>query len=315
MAKQLLSISQLSRKDVDSIFSLATSLIKQNAHLSNKITPLSDYIVINMFFEYSTRTRTAFELACKRLGAYVVNIQGEASSAKKGESIIDTAQTLSAMAPQILIVRHEQSGAVDIFAKHFDGIVINAGDGLHEHPTQALLDAFTIQQQLGSVKGKTIAICGDILHSRVARSNLRLLHMLGAKLRVVGPPPLIPADIEEAMHAKPYYAMEEGIKDVDVIMMLRLQKERMRANYIASEREFNHLYGLNHARLKLAKKNAMVLHPGPVMRGVEICSSLEREIPQLYALKQVENGIAVRQALLLFLTGEQSAVSSQQVSN
>ncbi|MFI4989194.1 MAG: aspartate carbamoyltransferase catalytic subunit, partial [Alphaproteobacteria bacterium] len=253
--------------------------------------------VINLFFENSTRTRTSFELAGKRLGGDVINMQVAASSIKKGETLIDTAMTLNAMHPDVLVVRHSDSGAVKLLSEKVNCAVINAGDGSHEHPTQALLDALTIRRRKGRLSGLAVAICGDILHSRVARSNISLLNIMGAKVRVVAPPTLLPAAVER-LGVEVFYDMPNGLKDVDVVMMLRLQTERMHGSFVPSIREYFHFFGLDYAKLEVAKKDAMIMHPGPMNRGVEIDSEVADDIGRSAIHEQVEMGVAVRMACL-----------------
>ena len=249
-----------------------------------------------MFFEASTRTQSSFELAGKRLGADVMNMSVGNSSLKKGETLIDTAMTLNAMRPDILVVRHHQAGAVHLLARKVDCSVINAGDGAHEHPTQALLDALTIRRNLGEIEGRTVAICGDILHSRVARSNILLLTTMGAIVRVIAPSTLMPAGIE-AMGVEPFVDMRRGLEGADVVMMLRLQRERMEGAFVPSTKEYFRRYGLDAEKLACAKPGALVMHPGPMNRGVEIDSAVADGAQSLIR-EQVEMGVAVRMAVL-----------------
>jgi len=250
-----------------------------------------------LFFENSTRTRTSFELAGKRLGADVINMSVDGTSIKKGETLIDTAMTLNAMHLDALVVRHHESGAVHLLADKMNCAVINAGDGAHEHPTQALLDALTIRRRKGSLQGLTVAICGDILHSRVARSNIALLNIMGARVRVVAPRTLLPAQIDR-LGVEVFHDMARGLADVDIIMMLRLQMERMNGNFLPSLREYFHFYGLDQAKLAKAKPDALIMHPGPINRGVEIDSAVADDIDRSLILGQVEMGVAVRMACL-----------------
>jgi aspartate carbamoyltransferase catalytic subunit len=250
-----------------------------------------------MFFENSTRTQASFELAGKRLGADVMNMAMQASSIKKGETLIDTALTLNAMHPDILVVRHPHSGAVDLLAQKVNCTVLNAGDGQHEHPTQALLDGLTIRRAKGRLHRLNIAICGDIAHSRVARSNIILLGKMENRIRLIGPPTLMPAGIAE-LGCEVYQDMREGLHDVDVVMMLRLQKERMDGGFIPSEREYYHRYGLDAEKLQYAKSNAIVMHPGPMNRGVEIDGEIADDINRSVIQEQVEMGVAVRMAAM-----------------
>ncbi len=256
---------------------------------------------INAFFENSTRTLLSFEIAGKRLGADVVNMHAAQSSVKKGETLIDTAITLNAMRSDVIVIRHGSSGAVALIADKVDCPVLNAGDGRHEHPTQALLDALTIRRHKGSIAGLTVAICGDVLHSRVARSNILALTALAAEVRVVGPATLIP-DAIEAMGAARFTDMDEGISGADVVMMLRLQNERMDGAFVPSPREYHALYGLTYERLKRAKPDALVMHPGPMNRGVEIASNVADDVNRSVIAEQVEMGVAVRMAYLDVLT-------------
>ncbi len=256
---------------------------------------------INLFFEESTRTRMSFEIAGKRLGADVINMAVAQSSLKKGETLLDTALTLDAMHPDVIVIRHQDSGAVKLIADKVSCAVLNAGDGRHEHPTQALLDALTIRGRKGLINGLTIAICGDILHSRVARSNFQLLGSLGAKVRAVAPPTLLPRDIDR-LGVEVFTNMTDGLRDADVVMMLRLQQERMQGAYVPSLREYFALYGLTHERLKVAKPDVLVMHPGPMNRGVEIASDVADDINRSAITEQVEMGVAVRMACLDILT-------------
>ena len=303
--KNLISIKDLSDRDLDLIFSNSK---KHFANNQNRVftDSLKGKTLINFFFENSTRTRTSFEIAAKNLGAGVINIDISLSSLKKGETIIDTAKTINAMNPDFVAIRHNASGIVNLLKQHIDAAVINAGDGTNEHPSQALLDAFAIMQNKGSVKGLEIAICGDILHSRVARSNLILLHRLGANIRLIMPPTLLIKDFENWVNKKwgikIYQKLEDGIKNADVIMMLRIQQERMLGCFVPSTAEYYHLFGLDHHKLLLAKKDAIVLHPGPINREVEISSALADDENFSLILNQVEAGVAVRQSILEFLT-------------
>ena len=257
--------------------------------------------VINLFFEDSTRTRTSFELAGKRLGADTINMSVATSSVHKGESLIDTALTLNAMHPDVLIVRHPHSGAVDLLSQKVTCAVINAGDGSHEHPTQALLDALTIRRRRGRIGGLTVAICGDIAHSRVARSNIHLLTTMGARVRVVGPPTLVPTAIDR-MGVDVFHDMAAGLKDCDIVMMLRLQLERMHGTYVPSLRENFHFYGLDYDKLAHARPDALIMHPGPINRGVEIDTAVADDVERSVITEQVEMGVAVRMACLEAVT-------------
>lgn len=298
--KHLLGIEPLSKEDINLILQTAEKYIDANRKENKKCDTLKGRTQINVFFENSTRTRTSFELAGKRMSADVINMSASASSVKKGETLIDTAMTLNAMNPDFIVLRHPYSGAVHLLAKKVNCAVINAGDGMHEHPTQALLDALTIKRRCGEIKGLTVAICGDIVHSRVARSNILLLNKMGAKVRIIAPPTLMPA-CPECLGAEVFTSMKEGIKNADVIMMLRLQTERMQGAFIPSVREYFELYGLSYEKLNEAGSDAFVMHPGPINRGVEISGNLADDINRSVILNQVEMGIAVRQAVLELL--------------
>src|SRR5690606_30042812 len=261
---------------------------------------------INMFFENSTRTQSSFELAGKRLGADVMNMAMQTSSVKKGETLIDTALTLNAMHPDLLVVRHPQSGAVDLLAQKVNCAVLNAGDGRHEHPTQALLDALTIRRAKGRLHRLTVAICGDIAHSRVARSNILLLGKMESRIRLIAPPTLIPAGAQD-WGVEVYDDMRAGLDGADVVMMLRLQKERMDGGFIPSEREYYHRFGLDAEKLSHAKPDAIVMHPGPMNRGVEIDGTLADDINRSVIQEQVEMGVAVRMAAMDLLARNRAA--------
>ena len=266
-----------------------------------KFDYLKNKICINLFFENSTRTRTSFELAGKKLSADILNIAVGASSIKKGETMIDTAMTLNAMQPDIIVVRHYDAGAVKLLSEKVNCGVINAGDGPHEHPTQALLDAMTILNRKKTITGLKVAICGDIMHSRVARSNIHLLNTLGAEVRVIAPATLIPKNIE-SLGVKIFYDMKNGLKDVDIIIMLRLQLERMSGSFVPSIREYFRFYGLDRDKLNYAQSDALILHPGPMNRGVEIDSELADDLDRSAIFEQVRMGVAVRMACLKALT-------------
>jgi aspartate carbamoyltransferase catalytic subunit len=299
--RHLLGIDGLSRDDVYMILDLAEQYAAKNREKDKKHPILKGRTLINLFFENSTRTRTSFELAGKRMGADVINMSVSSSSVKKGETLIDTAMTLNAMHPDFIAVRHPESGAVHLLARKVECAVINGGDGCHAHPTQALLDAMTIRQHKGKIEGLTIAICGDILHSRVARSNMQLLTLMGAKVRVIAPPTLMLA-CPEQYGVEVFHDMRKGLKGCDIIMMLRLQLERMEGNFIPSLREYFHFYGLDEEKLSHAKPDALIMHPGPINRGVEIDSKLADDINRSAILQQVEMGVAVRQAVLELLS-------------
>ncbi len=300
--KHLLGISGLQSWEILYILDQAEKWVTLNKSKASKHdNSLSGLTIINAFFENSTRTLLSFEIAGKRLGADVVNMHAAQSSLKKGETLIDTAVTLNAMHADAIVIRHGSSGAVQLISDKVDCPVLNAGDGTNEHPTQALLDALTIKRRKGNVEGQIITICGDILHSRVARSNVYCLKLLGAEVRVVGPPSLVPKEIE-AFGVHRYTNFDQSLEGADVVMMLRLQNERMQGDFIPSSREYNFLYGLNEDRLKLAKDDVLIMHPGPMNRGVEIESSIA-DNPQYSAItEQVEMGVAVRMACLDILT-------------
>ncbi len=298
--RHLLGIEGLSASDINAVLALAETYIDKNRAPDKKHAILKGRTLINLFFENSTRTRTSFELAGKRLGADVINMSVAASSVKKGETLIDTAMSLNAMHPDFIAVRHPESGAVQLLARKVNCAVINGGDGCHEHPTQALLDALTIRRHKGRIEGLTVAICGDILHSRVARSNILLLNKLGAKVRIIAPPTLMPA-CPESFGAEYFYDMREGLKGCDIIMMLRLQLERMESCFVPSVREYFHFFGLDREKLSYAKPEALIMHPGPINRGVEIDTELADDIHRSIILDQVEMGVAVRQAVLELL--------------
>ena len=294
--RHLLGIEGLSADEIVGLLDLADEYVDLNRQIEKKRTSLRGRTIINLFFEASTRTQSSFELAGKRLGADVMNMAVGNSSVKKGETLIDTAMTLNAMHPDILVVRHHSSGAVALLAQKVDGSVINAGDGAHEHPTQALLDALTIRRNKGSIENLTVTICGDILHSRVARSNIVLLNTLGARVRVVAPSTLLPPGIER-FGVEVSRDMREGLKGADIVMMLRLQRERMNGSFVPSTQEYFHYYGLDQKKLSYAKPDALVMHPGPMNRGVEIDSAVADGAQSLIR-EQVEMGVAVRMAVL-----------------
>ena len=294
--RHLLGIEGLSAQDISFLLDLAEAAIEVSRQVEKKRATLRGRTLINLFFEASTRTQSSFELAGKRLGADVMNMSVATSSVKKGETLIDTAMTLNAMRPDIIVVRHAQAGAVHLLAKKVDCAVVNAGDGAHEHPTQALLDALTIRRNKGRIEGLTVVICGDILHSRVARSNILLLSALGARVRVAGPSTLLPPGIER-IGVEVFRDMRAGLDGADIVMMLRLQRERMQGGYIPSAKEYFRFFGLDEAKLSYAKPDALVLHPGPINRGVEIDSAVA-DGPRSLIREQVEMGVAVRIAVL-----------------
>ena len=297
----LLSVEDLSIPEVDILLNKANFYADANKQKGKIEKTLKRSTVITLFFETSTRTKTSFELAAKRLGANSIGINASASAIKKGETLIDTAMTLNAMHADVLIVRHPDSGAVKLLSEKVNCAVINAGDGTHEHPTQALLDALTIKRNKKNIKNLNIAICGDVLHSRVARSNILLLSKLGARLRVIAPPTLIPKNIEN-LGIEVFTDMKKGLVDCDIVMMLRLQMERMKGLYVPSTKEYFKFYGLDHGKLKKAKKDALIMHPGPMNRGIEIDSSLADNLDRSLIHQQVEMGVAVRMACLEMLT-------------
>ena len=295
--RHLLGIDGLDEADIGLILDLAETYIEQNRADDKKRSLLRGRTIINLFFENSTRTRTSFELAGKRLGADVINMPVASASVKKGETLLDTALTLNAMHIDALVVRHPESGAVKLLSEAVNCAVINGGDGSHEHPTQALLDALTIRRRKGRLRGLTVAICGDVLHSRVARSNIALLNIMGAKVRVVGPRTLLPAEVSR-MGVEVFHDMPRGIADADIIMMLRLQLERMHGSFLPSIREYFHFFGLDHQKIARAKPDALVMHPGPINRGVEIDSAIADDLDRSLIREQVEMGVAVRMACL-----------------
>ena len=294
----LLGIEGLTPPDLNYLLELSEHFAMHlDKEETEKLNYLKNKICINLFFENSTRTRTSFELAGKKLGADMLNISVASSAIKKGETLIDTAMTLNAMQPDVLVVRHQDAGAVKLLSEKVNCGVINAGDGPHEHPTQALLDALTIKKRKGKISGLKVAICGDIMHSRVARSNIHLLNTLGAETRVIGPATLIPKNIE-SLGVKVFYEMKSGLKNVDIIIMLRLQLERMSGSFVPSIREYFRFYGLDREKLNYADENALVLHPGPMNRGVEIDSELADDLDRSAIFEQVQMGVAVRMACL-----------------
>ena len=294
--RHLLGIEGLARADIEMLLHMADEAIEVSRQVEKKRSNLRGRTQINLFYEASTRTQASFEIAGKRLGADVMNMSVARSSESKGETLIDTAITLNAMRPDIIVVRHAQAGAAHLLARKVDCSVVNAGDGAHEHPTQALLDALTIRRNKGRIEGLTVAICGDILHSRVARSNIVLLSRLGARLRVVGPSTLAPEGLAR-LGVDVFHDMRRGLENADVVMMLRLQRERMVSGLAPSAREYFHFFGLDEEKLAYAAPGALVMHPGPMNRGVEIDSAVadgERSLIR----EQVEMGVAVRMAVL-----------------
>ena len=301
--RDLLGIEGLSPDTVSAILDLSETYVALNRNAQKKSDVLRGRTLILLFFETSTRTRTSFELAGKRLGADVINISVASSAIKKGETLIDTAMTLNAMHPDVIVVRHPDAGAVRLLANHVNCSVINAGDGSHEHPTQALLDALTIRNHKGRLDGLRVAICGDVLHSRVARSNIFLLNMMGSQVRLVAPPTLVPPAIER-LGVEVFHDMRRGLEECDIIMMLRRQAERMQGTFVPSTREYFRYFGLDEEKLAIARPDALIMHPGPMNRGVEIDSRVADDITRSAILEQVELGLAVRQACLDMLGHE-----------
>jgi aspartate carbamoyltransferase catalytic subunit len=294
--RHLLTCEELSAGEITALLDLADKAADGNRQVVKKRDVLRGRTLINLFFEASTRTQSSFELAGKRLAADVMNMNVATSSVSKGETLIDTAMTLNAMRPDILVVRHHAAGAVELLAQKVDCSVINAGDGAHQHPTQALLDALTIRRAKGRIAGLTVAICGDILHSRVARSNINVLNTMGACVRIVAPSTLLPA-AARSLGAEPFTDMNKGLENADIVMMLRLQRERMQGSYVPSTREYFHFFGLDHEKLARAKPDALIMHPGPMNRGVEIASTIADHSRSVIR-EQVEMGVAVRMAVL-----------------
>ena len=305
--KDLLGIRELSVEEITTILDTAESFKEINKRSIKKVPTLRGKTIINFFFESSTRTRTSFEIAAKRLSADSINISASTSSVTKGETLADTARNLQAMAPDAIVIRHPSPGVPHQLARLIDAAIIDGGDGAHEHPTQALLDAFTIREQKGRISGLRVAIIGDIRHSRVARSNTHLLTKLGAHVRIAGPRPLIPPDYESIVEDASDSLivcdrLEEAIEGADVVMMLRIQRERMSEAFFPSLKEYSIQYGLTLKRLERAAKDAIVMHPGPMNRGVEISSDVADSSRSLI-LEQVHNGVAVRMAILFLLIG------------
>ncbi|MET0409828.1 MAG: aspartate carbamoyltransferase catalytic subunit [Polyangiaceae bacterium] len=300
--RHLLGIQGMQREEALQLLDTARAFWEMNRRPVKKVPTLRGKTIINLFFENSTRTKTSFELAGKRLSADVVNISVSTSSTKKGELLRDTVGTLDAMRPDVVVVRHEASGVPHYLAKRTNATIINAGDGQHEHPTQALLDAFTIRQHKPELAGLKVAICGDIAHSRVARSNILLLGLLGADVCVAGPGTLLPHDLE-ALGARAYNRLEPALEGADVVMMLRVQLERLVGGYLPNLREYARIFGLDQKKLALAKHDAIVMHPGPMNRGIEISDEIA-DGKQSVVLEQVEAGVAVRMAALYYCSAE-----------
>ena len=292
-----MGIEFLEPSDIYEILDKAKGFTQQDLSGKSVAQTLDGYNIINIFFENSTRTQTSFEIAGKRLGALVTSINVKDSSIKKGETLFDTALTLNAMKPDLIVIRHPYSGAVQLLSEKIDCSVINAGDGKHEHPTQALLDAMTVLRRKSRLSGLTVTICGDIAHSRVARSNIFLFGKLGNSIRLVGPATLVP-DCFKEFGVEVFNNMRDGLKGADVVMMLRLQKERMDGGYVPSEREYFHFYGLDEEKLSQAKSDAIILHPGPMNRGVEIDSELADDLSRSAIQEQVEMGVSIRMAVI-----------------
>ncbi len=295
--KHLLGIQDLKVTEIKHILNEAQQFIDLNRSKNKKLDILKGKTQINLFFEPSTRTQSSFELAGKRLGADVMSMNITNSAIKKGETLIDTAMTLNAMHPDIIVIRHQDSGACNLLSQKVNCAVLNAGDGRREHPTQALLDALTIINRKKNIEGLKIAICGDILHSRVARSNIYLLTMLGAEVNIIGPTNLLPKDLDK-FGVNIFTDMKKGVNGCDIVMMLRLQNERMTSSYLSSNREYYEYYGLSPEKLEYAKADALVMHPGPMNRGIEIDTMLADDINKSVIKEQVELGVAVRMACL-----------------
>ena len=300
--RNLLGIKDLIPDDISLILSTATQFKEVLQRPVKKVPTLRDVTIVNLFYENSTRTRISFELAEKRLSADVVNFTVSNSSAAKGETLLDTVNNILSMKVDMVVMRHSASGAPHYLAKHIDAAIINAGDGINEHPTQALLDALTIKIKKGKIEGLRISICGDIMHSRVARSNIYLLNMLGAEVRVIAPPTLMPKNIE-SLGVKAFTDMNKGLEGSDIVMMLRLQTERMQGSYVPSTREYYEFYGLDYKKITKAHPNALIMHPGPMNRGVEIDTTLADDINRSIIKEQVEMGVAVRMACLKIICG------------
>ena len=307
--RHLLTCEGLTAAEIVFLLDLADQAADQLRQGGAKRDVLAGRTLLNLFFESSTRTQASFEMAGKRLGADVMNMNVATSSVTKGETLVDTAVTLNAMRPDIIVVRHHAAGAVELLSQKVDCSVINAGDGAHQHPTQALLDALTIRRNKGRIAGLTVAICGDILHSRVARSNINVLNTLGARVRVIAPSTLLPF-APERLGVEVVTDMWKGIEGADIVMMLRLQRERMEASYVPSSREFFHFFGLDNEKLARAKPDALVMHPGPMNRGVEIASTVADHSRSVIR-EQVEMGVAVRMAVLEALSAHLSGAEAK----
>jgi aspartate carbamoyltransferase catalytic subunit len=307
--RHLLGIEGLTPIEINHLLDLSERYIAVNRSNEKTNESLKGRTIINLFFENSTRTRTSFELAALRLGAHIINMQVETSSVAKGETLIDTAVTLNAMHPDVLTVRHSDSGAVKLLADKVNCGVVNAGDGSHEHPTQALLDALTIRRRKGRLNGLIVAICGDVLHSRVARSNFYLLLTMGARVRIIAPKTLIPSGVDR-LGVEVFTDMSKGLKDADIVMMLRVQNERMKGSFIPSVREYFRFFGLDRQKLAQAKPDALIMHPGPMNRGTEIDSDVADDFERSAIREQVELGVAVRMAVLEILAKNNVALAA-----
>ncbi|PUZ20676.1 aspartate carbamoyltransferase [Chitinophaga costaii] len=300
--KHLLGIRDLTRQDIELIFQTADQFKEVLQRPIKKVPTLRDTTIVNVFYENSTRTRISFELAEKRLGADVINFSASGSSVSKGETLIDTVHNILSMKVDMVVMRHSASGAPHFLSRHIDVPIVNAGDGINEHPTQALLDAFSIREKLGSVEGKKIAICGDIMHSRVALSNIYALKKLGAEVTVVGPPTLIPKHLADALGVNVTYSIREALEWADVANVLRIQLERQNMPLFSSLREYSLAYGVTRQLLNSLKKEVIIMHPGPINRGVELDSNVA-DGNESIILQQVENGVAIRMAALYLLSG------------
>ena len=300
--KDILGMKDLTVEEINLILETAESFLEISTREIKKVPTLRGKTIINLFYEASTRTRTSFEIAGKRLSADTINISASTSSVVKGETLIDTARNLEAMNPDVIVIRHSAAGAPHLLASLVKQSIINAGDGAHEHPTQALLDMMTIKEKKGKISGLKVAIVGDIAHSRVARSNIYGLSKMGAQVFLAGPATMLPRDIEQ-MGVKVYNKLEDAIVGADVVMMLRIQLERQKQNIFPSLREYSQHYCLNRSNIKLAKKDVIVMHPGPINRGVEISPDIADDPSYSVILDQVNKGVAVRMALLYLLTG------------
>jgi aspartate carbamoyltransferase catalytic subunit len=308
--RHLLGIEGLNRLDIEQLLNLGDRYVELNQRRSKHVDALAGQTLLNLFFENSTRTQSSFEIAGRRLGADDIPMSVATSTVKKGETLVDTAMTLNAMRPDLLVIRHQSSGAVKLLSRKVDCAVINAGDGTHEHPTQALLDALTIRRRIGDLGGLRVAICGDILHSRVARSNVALLNIMGAEVRLIAPRTLTPPGAAD-WGASVFTDMRKGLEGCDVVMMLRLQQERMDGAYLPSAREFFHFYGLDAEKLACAKPEAFVMHPGPMNRGVEIESGIADHKTRSLITEQVEMGVAMRMAVLETLAKNAPEIGSK----